>query len=157
MTTINTFLHASVYGTYFFYIKFAYFHNLFHLTNVCILCRAHAFICWVTELFFASKYTNIAITRSFFLFRCTWGLFLALNIICTQSFRMSVSFIVACTHYVGALQLFFIQWNNICFVDMSKYFVDTFFQLTSKLNLLVRIVTCFFPLILLEICFIRKK
>ena len=44
MTSINIVSHVLVYDTYFFCLRFVYFHNLFHITDGPILCCARAFI-----------------------------------------------------------------------------------------------------------------
>ena len=51
VTTINMFSHALVYGTYCFYLRFVYFHNLFHLTYGRIRWRACIVIIWMKEVF----------------------------------------------------------------------------------------------------------
>ena len=45
--TINISLHLSVFGTYFFYLRTVYIHNLFHHIEVHILCCTCAFINWM--------------------------------------------------------------------------------------------------------------
>ena len=43
LTTINMFSHISVYGMYFFYLRFLHIHNLFRFTYGPLLCCARAF------------------------------------------------------------------------------------------------------------------
>ena len=109
MTTINMFAHASVYGTYFFYIRFLYFYNLFHLTDGHKILCACAFILSVAERFAAFIYTHISIVWSLSIFRYTQSLFLALTIVRTWRFLLFVRFLVACTHYFDDFQFFTIQ------------------------------------------------
>ena len=47
LKNIKIFLHALVYGTYLLYLIFLYFHNIFHLTDDCIMRCARSFICWI--------------------------------------------------------------------------------------------------------------
>ena len=47
MTSINMFLHVSVYGTYLLFIRFVSIQNIYHITDGCILCWTREFIHWM--------------------------------------------------------------------------------------------------------------
>ena len=158
--TINMYSYVPVYGTYFFSLVVVYFCNFYHLIDSRILCCARAFIRWMKEMFNAFIHTNITITWFFFLFRCSWGLFLALIIICTQSFFMLICFPLSRSHYVDAFQFLHFHWSNSrlnFFVDMPNFLLTHFFPSTSKLTPLLRIQTCFVLSIILENCLIRNR
>ena len=81
--TVNMCLRVLVYSTHFFYLRFVYFHNFFHLTDGHILWCARAFISWMQEVFTAFMHTNMTITWFFFIFRRARCIFLTLIIIHT--------------------------------------------------------------------------
>ena len=141
MTPINVFLYVLVYGTYLFCIKFEYFHNLFHITNVRILCCARAFIHCIKEVFTTFIHTNITITLFFFHIRRSRSLFVALIIVRTQSFFVFTCFVVPRNRYVYAFQLHSIHQHNSrlnCFVGVSNCLIDIQFNYFGRyLNVLL--------------------
>ena len=137
MTTINMLLNALVYGTYLLYLRFVYFHNIFHLTDVNLLFHVHRFISQTEEVLTAFINTNLTIMLFFFIFGPSWSLFPGIIFIHNRSFSLFILLLVARNSYADALQLIFIHWSNSrlnCFVDASNCFVGEFCSVDVRFN-----------------------
>ena len=130
MRTINMFLNVTVYGTYFFYIRLVYLHNLFHITHLCILFCVRAVICQIKELFTTFINTNITITCVLFIFRRVWSLFLYLIIIRTWIFFMFICFLFTLILFVDAFQ--FVPINRSNFI--LNLFIEAYCSIAVQFN-----------------------
>ena len=122
--------HVLVCGTYFFYLRTVYIHNLFHNTDRCLLFRARTLIRRI-QSFFAFIHVNRTIAWLLFLFRREQIISLALNSIRTRSFFIFIRFLVARSSYVYAFQFLILNYFvdvSYCFVDISNFFLVAWFN-----------------------------
>ena len=142
--TINMFPYASVYATYFLYLGFVYFHNLFHITDGCILWCACAFIHWMKEVFTIFIHTNITITWFFFLLIRAQSISLTLFVIRTWRFFVFIRFLVVRNRCVDTFLFLPVHRSNSRLIFLLTC---TIVLLTSDLTPLGHIQMCFLVLI----------
>ena len=147
MTTINISLNVLVCGTYFFYLGIEYLHNIFHLTDGCLMCCTHALIHQIWYFFAAFIHANIT---------TTWILFFSdvLEVFTVPLISYTLEVSLSLFSY---LLYVFVKFMLSNLSDWTALLMCKIVLLTPDSTPLVLSRMCLLILIILSICLIRKK